>query len=228
MQLRQRRFRARSRLAPRLSVLAQFACRLRPRPLTPRRKTAFRQAPDCFGLRRWADWRRLDRGGRPGFLRCCSPEGRLLRCLFADCLGFSDGHSLRLGDGRFLALCLAFGFLSCRHYNLLGPSLNLETFGRIVTESKGKPTGPSPSADISTGRVQQVAAAACTITTTESWNRHRQRSQHRNQIAFSSFADYPSASHGTAFGQLIDMPVYRFTVPHMSYQPRADSARFQA
>jgi hypothetical protein len=44
------------------------------------------------------------------------------------------------------------------------------------------------------------------------------RSQHRNQVTFSSMADNPGAGHPAAFGQLIDMPVHRFALPHVSRQ----------
>jgi hypothetical protein len=42
----------------------------------------------------------------------------------------------RCGDGRFLALCLAFRFClgSCRHYNLPERSLALKIIGWIVAE----------------------------------------------------------------------------------------------
>ena len=70
-----------------------------------------------------------------------------------------------------------------------------------------------------------MTAAARTIAAAKSRNRHRQRSKHRNQIAFSSIADSPGTGHGAAFGQLIDMPVHRFALPHVSCQARPQSSR---
>ena len=72
---------------------------------------------------------------------------------------------------------------------------------------------------------EEVAAAAHAIAAAKSQYWHRQRREHGDKVAFSPVRQYPTGGDGSAFSQLVNMPVHRFALPHVPGHARLQTAR---